>query len=56
MKIIFEFGTWLGLSADYILRLNDKCILVCIDTWQGDTSIGKRLDSEKLYSKFLLIM
>lgn len=56
MKIIFEFGTWLGLSADYILRLNDKCILVCIDTWEGDTSIGKRLDSEKLYNKFLVNM
>ena len=56
MKIIFEFGSWLGLSADYILRLNKNCILVCIDLWEGDTSIGKREDSEKLYNTFLVNM
>lgn len=56
MKIIFEFGTWLGLSANYILRMNNNCVVVCIDMWKGDTSIGKRNDSEKLYNTFLVNM
>lgn len=57
MKIIIEFGSWLGLSADYILRhANSKCKLICVDMWQGDTSIGKAKDSNELYNTFLVNM
>jgi len=55
INIIVEFGSWLGLSADYILRhANPKCKLICVDMWLGDTSIGKAKDPNELYETFLV--
>ena len=54
MRIIFEFGSWLGLSADYIAkRIHPDCILICIDWWKGDTSIGFDVRDD-LYEQFLV--
>ena len=56
MKIIFEFGSWKGLSATYILkRCNSKCIIICIDMWKGDTSIGFNV-KDNLYEQFIINM
>jgi len=53
MKIIFEFGTWKGLSATYILkRCNKNCIVICIDMWKGDTSIGFKVKDD-LHDQFI---
>lgn len=54
MKIIFEFGSWLGMSAKYMLnRTSENCIIVCVDWWKGDTSIGYQEDEDELYNTFL---
>ena len=58
-KVYVEFGSWKGRSAQYILSLNTKCVLVCVDTWAlGDTSIGANkafghADPDHLYKTFL---
>ena len=58
-KVYVEFGSWKGRSAKYILSLNTKCVLVCVDTWAlGDTSIGANkafvhADPDHLYKTFL---
>ena len=54
MRLILEFGSWLGLSADYISkRIHPDCILICIDWWKGDTSIGFDVRDD-LYEQFLV--
>ena len=54
-KLVIEFGSWLGLSADFIMRHTSKnCILICVDWWKGDTSIGYHKDPEYLYNQFLV--
>ena len=56
MKIIFEFGSWKGLSATYILkRCNPNCVVICIDMWKGDTSIGFDVQDD-LYDQFIVNM
>lgn len=56
MQIIFEFGSWKGLSATYILkRCNPNCIVICIDMWKGDTSIGFNVKDD-LYDQFIINM
>lgn len=62
-KLVFEFGTWLGLSANHILGLQanvDDFQIVCVDTWEGDWSI-KQTDKynkklQTLYETFLVNM
>lgn len=60
-KLIFEFGSWLGLSAEYILNNTDQnCIVICIDTWEGDWSIKQTTKYKKhlqnLYDTFIVNM
>lgn len=62
-KLIFEFGSWLGLSADYILNNTNSCKnckVVCIDTWEGDWSIKQTNKYKKhlqnLYDTFIVNM
>lgn len=56
-KIVIEFGSWLGLSADFIMKhTNDDCIIICVDWWKGDSSIGYAEDPEYLYNTFLVNM
>ena len=62
-KLVFEFGSWLGLSANHILGLKanmEDFKIVCVDTWEGDWSI-KQTDKyndrlQKLYDTFLVNM
>jgi predicted O-methyltransferase YrrM len=63
-KLIFEFGTWLGKSAMFMLNLqaNNPAFtkVVCVDTWEGDWSI-KQTDKYKehlanLYDTFIVNM
>ena len=63
-RIIFEFGTWLGKSAMYMLQLQavhpEFTTIVCVDTWEGDWSI-KQTDKykkhmETLYDTFIVNM
>ena len=47
-KLVIEFGSWLGLSADFILQnSNNKCKIICVDTWEGDQSIKKTSKFDK---------
>ena len=62
-KVVFEFGSWLGLSARFILGLQTQVRgfkLVCVDTWEGDTSITRtdKFDEKlrHLYNTFLINM
>lgn len=56
-KIVIEFGSWLGLSADFIMKhTNNNCIIICVDWWKGDSSIGYAKDPEYLYNTFLVNM
>jgi len=56
-KLIIEFGSWLGLSADYMFKHSHKdCIIICVDWWKGDTSIGYVDDEDKLYNTFIVNM
>lgn len=56
-KVYVEFGSWKGRSAEFILSLNTKCVLVCVDIWvPGDKSIGNNKAfqvPEDLYRTFL---
>lgn len=63
-KLIFEFGTWLGKSAMFMLNQQadnpEFQKVVCVDTWEGDWSI-KQTDKYKkhlanLYDTFLVNM
>ena len=63
-KLIFEFGTWLGKSAMFMLNLQADnpafTKVVCVDTWEGDWSI-KQTDKYKehlanLYDTFIVNM
>ena len=63
-KLIFEFGTWLGKSAMFMLNQQadnpEFQKVVCVDTWEGDWSI-KQTDKYKehlanLYDTFIVNM
>lgn len=34
-RIAVEVGTWMGMSARYMLDKNPDLVLICIDTWLG---------------------
>lgn len=57
-KTIVEVGSWMGLSAKWIVEQNPNATLICIDTWLGsrdhhhpDSEYRKHLP--KLYESFL---
>ena len=63
-KLIFEFGTWLGKSAMFMLNQQadnpEFQKVVCVDTWEGDWSI-KQTNKYKqhlanLYDTFIVNM
>ena len=63
IKLVFEFGSWLGLSANFILNNTNSCKnckIVCIDTWEGDWSIKQTTKYKKhlqnLYDTFIVNM
>ena len=44
---VIEFGTWLGVSANFIAdNISNDSTLICVDWWKGDTSIGNRKNIE----------
>lgn len=53
-SVVIEFGTWLGVSANFIAEnITDDSTLICVDWWKGDTSIGNRNNEEELYKRYL---
>lgn len=58
---IFEFGSYMGLSAVYMVKkLNKKCNIICIDHWEGGFTIthkksnaNKNKLKNKLYPQFI---
>ena len=53
-SVVIEFGTWLGVSANFIAEnITDNSTLICVDWWKGDTSIGNRNNEEELYKRYL---
>lgn len=58
---IFEFGSYMGLSAVYMAKkLNKKCRIICVDHWEGGYTITKKMSNKekndlknKLYYQFL---
>ena len=58
---IFEFGSYMGLSAVYMAKkLNKKCKIICVDHWEGGFTITQsKSNSEKnklkkqLYPQFI---
>ena len=53
-SIVIEFGTWLGMSANFISEnTTDDTTVICVDWWKGDTSIGNRKDEDELYNRYI---
>ncbi len=53
-SIVIEFGTWLGVSANFIAdNISNNSTLICVDWWKGDTSIGTREDEDELYKRYI---
>jgi len=51
---VIEFGTWLGVSANFIAEnISSDSTLICVDWWKGDTSIGTRDDEDELYKRYI---
>ena len=51
---VIEFGTWLGVSANFIAdNISSDSTLICVDWWKGDTSIGTRDDEDELYKRYI---
>jgi hypothetical protein len=54
---IVEIGTWLGLSTRYMLDVNPRATVVCIDTWLGSFEHFGSIDPRRirtLYEGFLV--
>lgn len=53
-SLVIEFGTWLGVSANFICdNLTSDSTLICVDWWKGDTSIGNRKNEDELYNRYI---
>jgi len=56
-KIIVELGSWLGLSASYLLDLCPQATVICVDHWRGSAEHHRREDWKvrlaTLYETFL---
>ena len=54
-QLILELGVWKGRSTDFMLRVNATCIIICVDLWRGDDSIGHKSkhDEKRLYNQFI---
>jgi hypothetical protein len=50
-QLILELGVWKGRSTDFMLRVNATCTVICVDTWNGDTSIGYTKDPDVVYNQ-----
>lgn len=51
---VIEFGTWLGVSANFIAdNISSDSTLICVDWWKGDTSIGTRQNEDELYHRYI---
>ena len=43
-RVVIECGTWLGVSARFIMEAAPNCQLYCIDTWKGSPEHAKKPD------------
>lgn len=42
MRVVFEFGAWLGLSTKFILENTSRdCLVISIDHWEGGSTINQ---------------
>ena len=57
-SIILELGTWMGRSAYFESKyITEDSIVICVDHWKGDISIGKEYKNEEsdlLYKQFII--
>ena len=57
-SIILELGTWMGRSAYFESEnITEDSIVICVDHWKGDISIGKEYKNEEsdlLYKQFII--
>lgn len=51
-KLVVEIGSWLGLSANHILKHHPQNRVVCIDTWFGSRDLQTRHELPNLYASF----
>lgn len=51
-KLVVEIGSWLGLSANHILKHHPQNRLICIDTWLGSRDLQRRRELATLYPSF----
>lgn len=54
--IVLELGVWLGLSTKFIYdNTPNDTIIISVDWWQGDTSIGfvDKIEDVDLYDQFI---
>lgn len=56
-RVIVEVGTWLGMSARWMLDKAPNAVCVCVDWWKGDSSINRSQKWARMvptsYSQFL---